>query len=110
MTLKENIFLGDVFNQSEYDFYKKELELETLEGKLLGSNGENISGGEKQRVVLARFFHDLAQKDFFIIDEGFIAVDKALKEKMLELTKDRIKGKSGICISHDDKSLKHLSP
>ena len=80
------------------------LNLETLENRNLGSNGEHISGGEKQRLC-SQGFHELKHKDYFVIDEGFIADDKALKTKMLEMTFEAVKGKTGLCISHDDEVL-----
>lgn len=109
LPLYDNIFLGDDFDKAEYESLKALLNLETLENRNLGSNGEHISGGEKQRVMLARFFHELKYKDYFVIDEGFIAVDKALKTKMLEMTFEAVKGKTGLCISHDDEVLSLLT-
>jgi len=108
LTLAENIFLGDEINEAELNFYIHELSLEKLNDRPLGSNGEGISGGERQRVALARFLHRLTNKDFFIIDEGFYSVDAIMKEKMLSLVSERIKNKTGICISHDEKVLEKL--
>ena len=108
LSLAENIFLGDEVNESEFEFYIRELSLEKLNDRILGSNGEGISGGERQRVALARFLHRLASKDFFIIDEGFYSVDAVMKEKMLSLVSEKIKDKTGICISHDENVLKKL--
>lgn len=108
MNLQDNIFFSDQFNQDEYDYYVKELDLYNLENRMLGSDGANTSGGEKQRVALARFLHQLKTKDFYLIDEAFLSVDNITKLKMLSMVKEAIKGKTGICISHDDEVIKHM--
>ncbi len=108
LTLKENIFLGDKIDESEYAEFVKILELEKLDGRLLGSGGENISGGERQRVGLARFLHQLKSKNHYFIDEGFVSLDEFTKQKMLLVTKKSLCGKTGICITHDDAVFQSL--
>lgn len=57
--------------------------LETLpEGlnTLIGEEGGTMSGGEKQRICLARAF--LADKDIIILDEGLAELDIALSEEI----------------------------
>ena len=102
LTLQDNIFLGDVFDEAEYNGYIRMLELEKLHDRLLGSGGRHISGGERQRVSLARFLHQLKQKEYFIIDEGFVSLDAITKEKMLSVTVQAVQGKTGLVITHDD--------
>lgn len=76
LSLKENIFLGDEVNELEYQELIEKLDLYKLEGRILGSNGENISGGERQRVGLARFLHTIKTKNHYFIDEGFVSLDE----------------------------------
>lgn len=102
LNLQDNIFLGDAFDESEYNEYIRLLELVKLHDRKLGSGGRNISGGERQRVGLARFLHQVKQKDYFIIDEGFVSLDAITKEKMLSITVQAVQGKTGLVITHDD--------
>lgn len=109
LSLKENIFLGDEVNELEYQELIEKLDLYKLEGRILGSNGENISGGERQRVGLARFLHTIKTKNHYFIDEGFVSLDEVLKQKLLDIVKIEIRSKTGICITHDNQVFKALS-
>ena len=108
LSLADNIFLGEEFNQEEYFYFLNELGLSSLDGRLLGSGGEHISGGERQRVALARFLHQVKKSQYYLIDEGFVSLDAFTKEKMLTITSLAIKGKTGICITHDDEVFQIL--
>lgn len=65
---------------------------------LLEENGFNLSGGEKQRIVLARTL--LCDFDVLIIDEGLNQVDIILEKKILENIFEYFKYKTIIVISH----------
>lgn len=108
LNLQDNIFLGDTFDESEYNGYIRLLELVKLHDRKLGSGGRNISGGERQRVALARFLHQMKQKNYFIIDEGFVSLDAITKEKMLSITAQAVQGKTGLVITHDDDVFQRL--
>lgn len=45
-----------------------------------GVKGENLSGGEKQKIILARAL--LQDKDIYILDESLSAIDKKSREKI----------------------------
>jgi len=49
---------------------------------LIEEDGFNLSGGEKQRIILARSL--LKQSKIFIIDEGLSQVDVSLERKILK--------------------------
>lgn len=73
---------------------KKELRLNTL----LVDSGANISGGERQRIVLARAIID--KPPILILDEALSEVDYKLEIEILELLKDFLKDSTIIYISH----------
>jgi ABC-type bacteriocin/lantibiotic exporter with double-glycine peptidase domain len=66
------------------------------------NNGSNISGGQKQKIGLARSFY--LQKKIFILDESFSSIDPISKEEILKtFLKFNI---TLIEITHDIKSIK----
>jgi len=65
---------------------------------LIEENGFNLSGGEKQRIVLARTL--LKKFEILIIDEGLSQVDVNLERKILKNIFDYFKDKTIIMISH----------
>ena len=72
--------------------------------KLITENGKNISGGQRQRLMLARaIYHDF---DLLILDEPFSEMDEA-SEKMLlnKLAALAKQGKMIIMITHNKASL-----
>ena len=65
---------------------------------LIEENGFNLSGGEKQRIVLARTL--LKNFEILIIDEGLSQVDVNLERKILKNIFKYFKDKTIIMISH----------
>lgn len=65
---------------------------------LLGQFGYNISGGEKQRLMLVRTF--LKQSKIAILDEPTSSLDKELEKKIVDVIHEEIKEKSCIWITH----------
>lgn len=65
---------------------------------LIEENGFNLSGGEKQRIVLARTL--LKKFEILIIDEGLSQVDVNLERKILKNIFKHFKDKTIIMISH----------
>lgn len=65
---------------------------------LIEENGFNLSGGEKQRIVLARNL--LKPFEILIIDEGLSQVDVDLERKILKNLFRNFKDKTIIMISH----------
>ncbi|MBQ9071667.1 MAG: peptidase domain-containing ABC transporter [Bacilli bacterium] len=65
---------------------------------LIEENGFNLSGGEKQRIVLARTL--LKKFEILIIDEGLSQVDVNLERKILKNIFKYFKDKTIIMISH----------
>lgn len=65
---------------------------------LIEENGFNLSGGEKQRIILARNL--LKPFNTLIIDEGLSQVDVDLERKILKKLFKKYKDKTIIMISH----------
>ena len=65
---------------------------------LIEENGFNLSGGEKQRIMLARAL--LKNFEILIIDEGLNQVDIDLERKILKNIFKKFKNKTIIVISH----------
>ena len=66
--------------------------------QLIEENGFNLSGGEKQRIVLARTL--LLGFDVLIIDEGLNQIDISLERKILINIMEKYPDKTIIIISH----------
>jgi ABC-type bacteriocin/lantibiotic exporter with double-glycine peptidase domain len=64
----------------------------------LGERGIKLSGGEKQRIGLARLF--LRNPDVCILDEPFSSVDKETAKKIYKNLMFRFKDKTVIIITH----------
>jgi NitT/TauT family transport system ATP-binding protein len=58
-----------------------------------------LSGGMKRRVVLLRAL--LAEFDILFLDEPFKGLDQTTKDTMLQFTKEKIKGKTVVMVTHD---------
>ena len=65
---------------------------------VLEENGFNISGGERQRIILARAL--LKNSDIYILDESLNAVDIERERIILKNIFKYLKGKTIIVISH----------
>lgn len=112
INIMENIRYGDL-NASDKDVMKAAKLAcihETIKGfpdgykSMIGNNGVKLSGGEKQRISIARTI--LQNPDILILDEATSGLDniseKAVKSAIDELTK----GKTVISIAHRITTIK----
>jgi ABC-type multidrug transport system fused ATPase/permease subunit len=67
--------------------------------KKLEIDGNNLSGGEKQRIGIARAL--ITNKPILILDEATNSLDKKSQNEVLEIVKSLKKEKTIIIISHD---------
>ena len=77
---------------------KQELGLNTL----INQNSTNISGGEKQRLAIARALYK--ETKLLILDEATSAMDQENRDKFLNIIKE-LKNITIIIITHDHKNL-----
>lgn len=87
-TIKENILLGANFSESKLNIILENCHLKDFIDKLplgidtiVGENGKLISGGEKQRIALARSL--VHSKDVLLIDEGLNALDRGARNEII---------------------------
>ena len=93
-------FQNSIINTNLIDLYRD------IKDSKLGSSGNTLSGGEKQRISLARMFYYL--KDIIIFDEATNSLDndneKLIIKNLTKLKKNRIV----IFISHDQRKVKEI--
>ena len=104
-TLYNNITMNKKINEIELNKILKICCLEEFIKKdnlglnmLIEENGFNISGGEKQRIILARAL--ITIKDYLFIDEGLSEVDISLERKIIKNIFKYYKNKTIIIVSH----------
>jgi len=68
--------------------YKELLEKVSL-SQNLGDNAENLSGGEKQRLALARVM--LLEPEVLLLDEPSSSLDKKTEEKIIQMVVDYVR-------------------
>lgn len=66
--------------------------------------GDNFSGGERQRLGLARAF--LHKSDFILLDEPTSNLDSYNEEKIMESVKKESENKTIVIVSHRDSTFK----
>jgi len=77
-------------------------------GKIITENGKNISGGQQQRIALARAVYKNA--DLILLDEPFNELDEGSSITLLNHFKElAARGKMIIIITHDKESLSYCN-
>lgn len=88
LSIKQNIGLGIhpglKLNRTQWDSVSHAAHLVGI-GDLLDKKPEHLSGGQKQRAALARCF--VQNRDFWLLDEPFSALDPVIRSEMLQLVK-----------------------
>ena len=76
--------------------------------KVITENGKNISGGQQQRIAIARALYKNAP--IILLDEPFNELDEAATLSLLQHFKElAASGKSVLMITHDKKSLSYCN-
>lgn len=114
-SLIQNICLKEISTPEEIEeviLFCKEAGLEPLfesfpqgYATLLGEEGVNISGGQKQMVALARALYQKPQ--LLLLDEPTSAMDRKTEKKVLDLLKKLRKEMAVIMVTHRVQSIKH---
>jgi ATP-binding cassette subfamily B protein len=111
-TLAENIGYGDIKRIDNTEKIKQAIEkggaanilaklpngLDTLLGKKIDKRGVELSGGEKQRIALARA--NMSDKDILIFDEPAAMLDPIAEVEQFLSIKEKLDNRTGILISH----------
>jgi ATP-binding cassette subfamily B protein len=112
-TLKENIVFDKDISDEKIIEVLKLVELEKFYSKLknglqteLGEKGILISGGERQRIALARLFFD--DSKIIILDEATSAMDNITEEKVMENIMKKLNGRTFIIIAHRLNTIKNV--
>lgn len=77
-----------------------------LSSIISGDMGKRFSGGEKQKIILARAIYE--QKDIVLFDEITASMDVSMKNHFYELLDEYFKDKTVICISHEEDAASHF--
>ena len=112
-TLKENLIFDKEVNEEEIEkvlklvcldkFYKK---LENGLDTELGEKGIRMSGGERQRVALARLFFD--DSKIIILDEATSAMDNITEKEVMKNIVKHLGNKTLIVIAHRLETIKDV--
>ena len=113
-TVKDNILFYSKYNEERYKqvikYCQLEKDIESLPaGDLteIGTNGANLSGGQKSRINLARSVYHNA--DIYLFDDPISSVDSIVYNQILELVlKNFLRNKTIIFASNDIKYTNHF--
>ena len=101
-SIKNNILLGDNKDVNEYlkaVCIDKEVEaMEQGADTIIGSGGVRLSGGQAQRIALARTL--CHKKPVLILDDPFSALDKNTEEQIYNNLRKMTEGSIAIILSH----------
>ena len=104
-TVYENITLGRKINYKDFLIITKNIFIDEIVKNtnvgfnyLIENNGENLSGGERARIIIGRSL--LQKANIFIYDETFSAIDVEKERKILTYLFNTYPNKTFIIISH----------
>lgn len=112
-TLRENLVFDKNVSDDEIIEVLKLVSLEQFYSKLqngldteLGERGIKLSGGEKQRVALARLFFE--DTKIIILDEATSALDNITEKKVMNSIFEKLSNRTVIMIAHRLDSIKNV--
>ena len=104
-SVQDNITLGKQISQTElYEVTEKSRSLEFIDAlpeqfaTQVGERGVKLSGGEKQRIAIARAF--LEDAPIVVLDEATSALDSLTEQKIQQAIFSLISDKTAIIIAH----------
>lgn len=112
-TLRENIIMDKQANDDEIVKILKDVCLSEFVKKLpngldtqMGEKGVLVSGGERQRIALARLFFDNSK--IVILDEATSAMDNITEERIMKTINTKLKDKTIIIVAHRLSTIKNV--
>lgn len=99
-SIRDNLLLANEHateKMMEQALKEAELSQYSLEDKVL-EKGENLSGGERQKLALARAF--LREGQLWLLDEAFSSMDLLTEKRLMEKVLEKSDGKTAVFISH----------
>ncbi len=108
-SIKENILLAsfeDIIMTKNQKLFQFVEHLPYRWDTNIGIEGNNLSGGEKQKIALARALQRKAK--ILILDEGTSAYDKNAKSIFNKLMQEIIKNNICILVTHDECILNQM--
>jgi len=105
MSIRDNITMGREIAEEKFIHICKLLHIDEFISKyvltydmMIEENGINLSGGEKQRIILARSI--LRESDVYVLDESLCNMDVALEREVLQNLFSYLEDKLVIVVSH----------
>ena len=71
----------------------------------VGSGGQSLSGGEKQRILIARAVYK--QPEFLFIDEGTSSLDAENEKMIIDNLQEFFKGRTVVVVAHRLSTVRH---
>lgn len=110
-TLKNNIVYNRKIKDNEYEKILKITNVDKIREKfelrdnyLIEDNGFNLSGGERQKIILARFL--LKKSNYIILDEALSEISEDEELEILEKIFNNFSDKTIIYITHKKEIMK----
>ncbi len=110
-TLINNITLGKDVPKETLDAIIKDVNLESVMEKYgpdyeITENGSNLSGGQKQKIALARAL--VMDRPVLVFDEATSNLDRMSIRSFIELFDTRLRDTTVICVSHSDEIIDYF--
>lgn len=110
-TLFENILLGTEVSNEAIERIIAEVGLKDLVHSFaddfpIGSNGSKLSGGQRQKIAMARAL--VREAPLYILDEATSHLDVAGRLNVQQLLKTRLRDKTVMIVTHHSEILAHV--